>query len=328
MRDPLVRQISHYYYAANGKNGEVTRGVSVSTSEALAQQGVLSLDEWVSESLGGRNLFVQMLSGEPAVNEASLAVAQIHLREQISTVGVCEDMSEFLLRLCGSTGMELPFYFEANRTNGAPKGNAHISEAARQKFIENNSFDYELFHDANRIVEAYAKETGRVFSDALGLVRVIQSEINQLDNPHVYSSTVFGFDGSFLSRVHEVIGRFDLAPIDAYLEFAQSRQRAPVDLFDGFVDTVTDAMVSGWAVNLSQPERPVPLEVRVGAKIVATGHSGEPRPDVASAGYPSSNSGFSIPLPNGIPEGFCVTIANSTERLHNAGAWRQGWHCE
>ncbi|APA85664.1 sulfotransferase family 2 domain-containing protein [Paraburkholderia sprentiae WSM5005] len=328
LRDPLVRQISHYYYAANGKNGEVTRGVSVSTSEALAQQGVLSLDEWVSESLGGRNLFVQMLSGEPAVNEASLAVAQIHLREQISTVGVCEDMSEFLLRLCGSTGMELPFYFEANRTNGAPKGNAHISEAARQKFIENNSFDYELFHDANRIVEAYAKETGRVFSDALGLVRVIQSEINQLDNPHVYSSTVFGFDGSFLSRVHEVIGRFDLAPIDAYLEFAQSRQRAPVDLFDGFVDTVTDAMVSGWAVNLSQPERPVPLEVRVGAKIVATGHSGEPRPDVASAGYPSSNSGFSIPLPNGIPEGFCVTIANSTERLHNAGAWRQGWHCE
>ncbi|EDZ97777.1 conserved hypothetical protein [Burkholderia sp. H160] len=328
LRDPLARQISHYWYAANGKNGEVTRGVSVSTPEALAQQGVLSLDEWVSESLGGRNLFVQMLSGEPAVNEASLAVAKIHLREQIGTVGVCEDMSEFLLRLCGSTGMRLPFYFEANRTKDAPKGKARISEAARQKFIADNSLDYELFRDANRIIEAYAKEPGGGFSNALELVRVIQSEINQLENPHVYSSWVFGFDSAFLSRVHEVIRRFDLAPIDAYLEFAQSHRRAPADLFDGFVDTVNDGRVSGWAVNLSRPERQVPLEVRVGAQIVATGCSGEPRPDVASAGYPSAHSGFSIALPNGIPDGFRVTIANSTESLHNAGTWRQGWHCE
>ncbi|WP_233847556.1 chondroitin 4-O-sulfotransferase [Paraburkholderia sp. HD33-4] len=328
LRDPLARQISHYWYAANGKNGEVTRGVSVSTPEALAQQGVLSLDEWVRESIGGRNLFVQMLSGEPAVNEASLAVARIHLREQIGTVGVCEDISEFLLRLCGSTGMKLPFYFETNRTNGTPQGNGHISDTARQKFIEDNSFDYELFRDASRIVEAYAQETGDVFSNALELVRVIQSEVNQLENPHVYSSPVFGFDGSFLSRVHEVIRRFDLTPIDTYLEFAQSRQRPPVDLFDGFVDTVLEGVVYGWAVNLSRPERQVPLEVRVGAQIVATGHSGDPRPDVASAGYPSSHSGFSIALPDGNREGFRVTIADSTESLHNAGTWRQGWHCE
>ncbi|MCC8401250.1 chondroitin 4-O-sulfotransferase [Paraburkholderia sp. MMS20-SJTN17] len=328
LRDPLARQISHYLYAANGKNGEVTRGVSVSMPEALAQQGVLSLDEWVSESLGGRNLFVQMLSGEPAVNEASLAVAQINLREQISTVGVCEEMSEFLLRLCGSTGMKLPFYFETNRTNGAPKGHAQVSEAARQKFIEDNSLDYALFRDANRIVEDHANETGSVFSNALELVRLIQAEINQLDNPHVYSSSVFGFDGSFLARVHDVIRRFDLAPINAYLEFAQNRQRPPADLFDGFVDTVRDGAVYGWAVNLSEPERQVPLEVRVGTQIVATGLSGDPRPDVASAGYPSSRSGFSIALPGGMPDGFRVTIANSTESLHNAGTWRQGWHCE
>lgn len=328
LRDPLARQISHYWYAANGKNGEVTRGVSVSTPEALAQQGVLSLDEWVRESLGGRNLFVQMLSGEPAVNEASFAVAQIHLCEQIRTVGVCEDISEFLLRLCGSTGMKLPFYFEANRTNGAPKGKAHISEAARQKFIDDNRLDYELFRCANRIVETYAKEAGSVFSKALELVRVIQSEIDQLENPHVYSSSVFGFDGSFMSRVDEVIRRFDLAPIDTYLEFAQSRQRPRADLFDGCVDTVRDGVVYGWAVNLSEPERQVALEVRVGTQIVATGCSGEPRPDVASAGYPSAYSGFSIPLPDDIPEGFRVTIANSTERLHKAGTWRQGWHCE
>ncbi|WP_233800132.1 hypothetical protein [Paraburkholderia sp. HP33-1] len=198
LRDPLSRQISHYLYAANGKNGQITRGVSVSTPEAMALQ--------------------------------------------------------------------------------VPKGKAHISEATRQRFIDDNSLDYELFRDANRMIESYAKETGDVFSNALELVRVIQSEIDQLENPHVYSATVFGIDGSFLARVQEVIRRFDLAPINTYLEFAQSRQR--------------------------------------------------PRADVAGAGYPSLQSGFSISLPDGIPDGFRATAANSTESLHNAGTWRQGWHCE
>jgi hypothetical protein len=98
-------------------------------------------------------------------------------------------------------------------------------------------------------------------------------------------------------------------------------------MFDGFVDAVHDGVVSGWAVNLSRPEQSVPLEVRVGPKVVASGWSGEHRPDVANAGYPSSHAGFSIPLPAGISDGFQVTIANSPERLHNAGIWRQGWHC-
>ncbi|WP_239499030.1 MULTISPECIES: hypothetical protein [Paraburkholderia] len=125
-----------------------------------------------------------------------------------------------------------------------------------------------------------------------------------------------------------MIGRFDLAPIDTYLEFARIRRRPPADLFDGLVDTLRDGGVCGWAVKLSEPQRQVPLEVRVGTRIVATGCSGEPRPEVASTGYPSAYSGFSIPLPNDIPEAFRVTIANSTESLHNAGTWRQGWHCE
>ncbi|NML30814.1 sulfotransferase family protein [Paraburkholderia antibiotica] len=328
LRDPLARQISHYWYAANGKNGEVMRGVSVSPDEALAQQGALSLDEWVGESLGGRNLFVHMLSGEPVANEASLAIARTHLREHIGTVGVCENMSEFLLRLCGASELNLPFYFETNRTSSLSKDRRPLSDTARQKFIEDNRLDYELFQDANRIVDTYAKEAGSIFSNALELVHVIQAEINQLENPHVFSSTVFGFDGSFLSKVHEVIRRFDLAPINDYLKFARSRQPASVDLFDGFVDTVRDGVVSGWAVNLTRPDRQVPLEVRVGTQIVATGWSGEPRPDVASAGYPSARTGFSIPLPDGTPEGFRVAIADSTESLHNAGTWRQGWHCE
>jgi hypothetical protein len=327
LRDPLARQISHYWYAASGKNVEVKRGVSVSTPEALVQQGAFSLDEWISESLGGTNLFVHMLSGHSVLNETSLEVARSHLRQHVATVGVCDNMSEFLLRLAGMSGMKLPFYFEANKTLGSPKSGSHLSEAARQKFLEDNNLDYELFRDAKRMIERQVVESGRIFSDALELVQIIQAEINQLENPHIHSSTVFGFDEAFLSKVLDVVRRFDLAPIDAYLEFAQSRQPVLADLFDGFVDTVRDGVVSGLAVNLSRPEQSVPLEVRVGTEVVASGWSGEHRPDVANAGYPNSHTGFSIPLPAGISDGFHVAISNSPESLHNAGIWRQGWHC-
>lgn len=327
LRDPLARQISHYWYAANGKNGEVERGAGVSATEALVRRGALSLDEWVGESLGGKNLFVQMLSGDAVLNESSFELAQTHLRRHIGTVGLCENMSEFLLRLCGTTGLKLPFYFETNRTRGSTKDKSPLSETARQKFLEENSLDYDIFRDATRLIETQVDESGSLFANALELVRVIQAEINQLENPHVHSSTVFGFDEAFLSKVTSVVRRFDLAPIDAYLEFSQSRPAVLADMFDGFVDTVRDGVVSGWVVNLSQPEQRVPLEVRVGTEVVASGWSGEHRPDVANAGYPSSHTGFSIALPADIPDGFRVAITNSPESLHNAGCWRQGWHC-
>jgi hypothetical protein len=327
LRDPLARQISHYWYAASGKNGEVKRGVSVSMPEALVQQGAMSLDEWVGESLAGKNLFVQMLSGHSVLNESSLAAAQSHLRQHIGTVGLCENMSEFLLRLAGMNGLKLPFYFETNRTIGTPKGNSPLSDAARQKFLEDNRLDYELFHDAKRLIQSQVDEGGDVFSNALELVQVIQKEINRLENPHIYSSMVFGFDEAFLAKVESVIRRFDLAPINAYLEFAQSRQPVLADMFEGFVDTVYNGAVTGWAVNLSRPEEKVPLEVRVGDEVVARGWSGESRPDVAGAGYPSAHSGFSIPLPAHLQGGFHVAIANSPESLNNAGIWQQGWHC-
>jgi hypothetical protein len=327
LRDPLARQISHYWYAFNGKNGEVDRGAGVSMTEALVRRGTISLDDWVSESMAGKNLFVQMLSGHSAIEDASLEVARVHLRQHIGTVGVCENMSEFLLRLCGMTGLKLPFYFETNRTRRSSKERGHLSEAAREKFVEDNKLDYQLFNDTKRMIATYADESGSVFSDALELVQVIQAAINRLENPHVHSSMIFGFDEAFLSRVVSVIRQFDLAPIEAYLEFAQRRQSELADLFDGFVDVVRDNMVSGWVVNLTRPEQKVLLEVRVGTQVIASGWSGEPRPDVAGAGYASSHAGFSIPLPDGIQDGFHIAIANSPAILHNAGVWRRGWHC-
>ena len=327
LRDPLARQISHYWYASNGKNGDVVRGASVSATEALVRRGAISLDEWVSESLAGKNLLTQMLSGHSVVDESSLEIARTHVLQHFAATGVCEDMSEFLLRLCGKTGLKLPFFFETNKTSGTPKNRTHVSETARQTFVSENRFDYEIFRDVNQAIAQHALQAGDAFSKALESVRTIQQAINQLENPYEHSSIVFGFDEKFLSKVVSVVNQFDLTPIKEYIEFAQSQPHTTADMYDGFVDTVHNGVISGWAVNLTRPEERVPLEVRVGTEVVARGSSGEYRPDVAGAGYPSSHAGFSISLPAGVSDGFHVTIENSLERLHNAGVWRQGWHC-
>ncbi|CAB3732582.1 hypothetical protein LMG22037_05718 [Paraburkholderia phenoliruptrix] len=327
LRDPLARQISHYRYALNGKNGEVARGASVSATEALVRRGALSLEEWVSESLGGKNVFVQMLSGHSVPDVPSLDIAKANLRHHFSAVGICENMSEFLLRLCAKTGLKLPFYFETNITNGSPKEIGQLSEGAKQKFVEDNGLDYAILEHAKRVIESDTHRSGSVFAKALELVKVIQAEINRLENPYLHKSVVFGFDEAFLAKVHGVIGRFDLAPIDEYLGLAGSETQTIADMYDGFVDSVRDGIVSGWAVNLSRPEQTVSLEVRIGHEVIARGSSGEHRPDVAQAGYPSAYAGFSIALPPGAADGFHVALADSAERLHNAGVWRQGWHC-
>ncbi|MEX3764880.1 chondroitin 4-O-sulfotransferase [Paraburkholderia phenoliruptrix] len=292
LRDPLARQISHYRYALNGKNGEVGRGASVSATEALVRRGALTLDEWVRESLGGRNVFVQMLSGHLPPDALSLDIAKANLRHHFSTVGICENMSEFLLRLCAKTGLKLPLYFKTNVTNGSPKEIGQLSEGAKQKFVEDNGLDYAILEHAKRVIESDTHMFGSVFAKALELVKVIQAEINRLENPYLHKSVVFGFDEAFLAKVHGVIGRFDLAPIDEYLGLAGNETQTIADMHDGFVDSVRDGIVSGWAVNLSRPEQTVSLEVRIGHEVIARGSSGEHRPDVAQAGYPSATPAF------------------------------------
>jgi hypothetical protein len=326
LRDPLARQMSHYWYAVNGKNGEVGRGASLSAVEALAGCGEISLDEWVSESYGGRNLFVHMLSGHPAVDASSLETAQFNLRRHIKVAGACDDMSGFLLRLCGKTDLKLPFYIETNKTDNSSRDRTRLSEWARQKFIEENQLDYALFNEVKKNIEYEAQAAEGPFLKAIELVRSVQAEINKLENPYLHASTIFGFEAEYLAKVRNVIAEFDLRPIEEYIASEQNRQADLFDMHDGFVDAVRDGVVSGWAVNLHHPEEKVLIEVRVGDEVVATGWSGAHRPDVREAGYGTAYAGFSIPLPDQALDGFHVTIAHSHEPLHNGGTWRQGWH--
>ncbi|PRF68730.1 chondroitin 4-O-sulfotransferase [Burkholderia multivorans] len=329
LRDPLERQVSYFFYALNGKNGEVDRGASVSPAEAFVRRGLLSLEEWVTGSLGGRNVFVNMIGGLAHNDGEALRMAKHNLQYTVGPIGTCADMSSFLLRLCSRTDLDLPFYVEANKTQGKRSQTHQLSDAAKAQFREDNKEDYALLDYAESLI-AQAEARSDLFEPALQLTKKIQAEIKTLRNPFEHASMIFGFDPSYLNMVRELIASYDLTPIRQYLE-AERRQDVPsADLYEGFVDHVDSRTVRGWAVNLARPEAAVNIEVWAGERIVARGSTGQPRPDVEAAGYAGAGaSGFAISLPADIDtnDGLRIEIAQTSERLNGAGTWRNRWHC-
>ncbi|MFM0278462.1 hypothetical protein P0D75_10615 [Paraburkholderia sediminicola] len=68
------------------------------------------------------------------------------------------------------------------------------------------------------------------------------------------------------------------------------------------------------------------VEICVGDRVVASSLTGGYRPDLTEAGYPTSDAGFSVQLPESAMSGFRVVVAGSSEMLHGTGTWQCGWH--
>ncbi len=211
-------------------------------------------------------------------------------------------------------------------TNISGSRKQQLSESAREKFLADNAWDYALYRDVRESNDRDKTAGGELFDKALALVRTVQAELNQVENPHEHASMIFGYDHAHLGKLREIAQSFDLAPIRDYIEHSRQSIAAPADMYEGFVDAVREYSVSGWAINLTRPDRPVSIEVWSGNEMVAAGTTGEPRPDVAAAGYGSSHTGFSIALPPLHGTAFRVAIAGASDPLNNAGPWRQGWH--
>jgi hypothetical protein len=325
LRDPLARQISHYYYARNGKNGEVARGASVSAIEGLAARGDISLDEWVSESYGGRNIFCSLLSGIDGSKDSCYEMAFANMQHHIKIFGLSDDMSIFLLQLCGKTGLKFPFFIETNKTKVSKEDGYSLSDEAHAKFINDNKSDYRLFNYVREEIGRTVSSEGLLLSEALETVRTIQKDINSLKNPYLYTSTIFGYDTAYLSQILELINTHDLSSIEKYIAWAQKHQKRETDMFAGFVDSINDEKISGWAINLTDPEKKVLIEVISGNEVVASSWTGKERVDVANAGYPTSKGGFEISLSTLIPAEFNIVINSSHEILRNGGVWTHGW---
>ena len=331
LREPLARQISHYHYARSGKNGEIARGASVSLMEAYAFRGDISIDEWVSESYDGLNLFTKMVSGHLNPDATSLQVAKNNLNAHFLTIGNCEDMSGYLLRLCATSNLQMPFFVEANRAH--PKSlDPPVSEAAKHKFLDANRLDVELYLEVSKMIAQDERSYGPAFADALDQVKQIQRQINSMSNPHVHDSFAFGFNDEYLAKVRAFIKDCNLDSIQHFLAQARdAKYREREDLYEGHVDGIVDGVVRGWAINFTHPDKPVHLKVVCGDRVIATGRTGEPRADVHAAGYDTPTAGFSIALQHSLVSSkevvhVLIEGEDTSQRFPSSGPWRLGWH--
>ena len=326
LRDPLKRQISHYWYAMTGKNGDIEERASISHAEALARSGVISLDEWVRESHDGRNIFIKMITGHEVVDDDSLRLACEHIERRFIWAGCCEDLSQFLLFLCGKSNLDLPFYSKTNVTKKDCKSNPDISKDAVNRFMADNVLDYKLYEFVKARVEREVEKGGAAYREAIALVRRIQAKIDSLDNPHRFTSSEHGFNSAYLQQVRKLIRSFDVSAINSFLARARAERVELTEFFDGVVDVVEGDFVGGWAINLADPDREVPLEIHVDGNVVASGVTGLERRDVTEAGYKSARTGFAIKLPPSAQNAFTIRIGGSVETIRNGGKWARGWY--
>ncbi|WP_321941336.1 sulfotransferase family protein [Paraburkholderia tropica] len=326
LRDPLARQISHYWYARTGKNGE--EFTSYSHAEAMVMAGKISLDTWVADSLDGGNLAVRMLSGMGKASKEALALAKENIDRRFLLAGQCEDISEFLLLLCGRTNLNLPFFSPTNITNVGNVERVSVSDAAAEKFKAENALDYELYGYVRDILDRDVALLGSAFKTALESVRQIQARVDILENPLRFKATGAGFDANHLSSVHSLVSGCDLRAINAFLQSARAVQRPRQHFYDGVVDEVNNDVIRGWAVNLGDPGRPVTVDVVSDGHIIESIVANQKREDVAKAGYGSNSAGFSLPLTPAIAAcaSFSVRYSGTTEFLRDGEGWRNGWH--
>ena len=71
----------------------------------------------------------------------------------------------------------------------------------------------------------------------------------------------------------------------------------PSELFAGCVEVMTGTVVTGWAINLENPNIPVTLTVMLGARQIAACVTNVPRPDVQSQFGSRVSAGFAYPAP-------------------------------
>lgn len=78
----------------------------------------------------------------------------------------------------------------------------------------------------------------------------------------------------------------------------------------GYFDKFDDATISGWAVDVTKPGRPVELAISVDEEPVCRIKTGLQRTDVSAAGFNGSAAGFLLNIPTGLfPAGTKMDIA-------------------
>ncbi|MHB1304226.1 MAG: glycosyltransferase family 2 protein [Acidiphilium sp.] len=80
----------------------------------------------------------------------------------------------------------------------------------------------------------------------------------------------------------------------------------------GFLERIEDALLTGWAIDPTAPERPLAMRVIVDGQIVDILHCEVNRPDVAQLNLPSTRVGFEYQIPLRFQDGLHHVLAFTT----------------
>jgi len=141
LREPVDRCISHFYHFKRSENPDHQPYKNLSLEQFLNTRFA---QNWQCRRLGG-GFYDSSLSDERCYEEALKNV-----NSRFALTGITERMGESLALLSQFTPKSLP---QPERTNVNPSPEAaELKKQWREKIIEKNSFDAELYRQANALL--------------------------------------------------------------------------------------------------------------------------------------------------------------------------------
>lgn len=77
---------------------------------------------------------------------------------------------------------------------------------------------------------------------------------------------------------------------------------------EGFLDSINADAIAGWAMDTSQPARPVTVEIYDGDALLVSVAANQFRQDLLDAGKGDGYHGFTVPTPDRVKDGKTHTI--------------------
>jgi len=295
MRNPLERVVSDYFYAFTDSSHRWKE-------EILS--GALTVDEFVTNpEYGMRDEQVAYLKG---TSESYLRPAQAaldNINTGILTVGLTERFQGSLLLMAKLLGWKPPLYRLRNVTklpveieNRRRDAMERLAAVSKQVMPD----EYEVYRIVEDLLNARILLEGELFDRALRALREIQEDLSVDGDDAIYDRYNLDYDLQLPENAQRYIGSEPYRVIEQYLEapvaFASSRQN-----LTGFVDSMSERGIEGWALDLASP-LPIEVVARRGGDIVGRSIASMPRPDVRETGIWNGQAGFRIELDHTIED--------------------------
>ena len=289
LRDPIDRAISEYFYAFS---------YPLHRYRDLIVSGAMSFVDFIEtepETIAGT--ITHFLAGWSKGLHSPYEAALHRLRHGLLTVGTSERFDESILLMAKRLGWQPPLYCPRNVTKLDGQAREHrqqVRNEAKSLLRPYFSADYQVYDAADALISKQVLALGANFSRALEDYTELQQALAKLENPLVFDEYNLEQDDELPADTARL---YDSAPYRAlkdYLQSDPSRADERQNLI-GYFDGRTPSDLTGWAMDLSR-STPITVTLRMNDKILDTRLCDIPRPDVATAGFPSTPCGFHFPL--------------------------------